>query len=360
MFFSIFVDYGFNLSATKEVSIFRDDQKKLTEIYSSVVVIKIILMLVSFVIFTILVFSIDKFSINKDLYFYTFLGVIGQGLFPIWYFQGLEKMKFITIINISTRLLFTVSIFILVKDESDYLLVPLLNSLGFIFSGFFSIYIVRRHFNQKFALSKVRLKFYFKSGYTIFISTVYTSFYRLLPINLLGIMHNMEIVAVYGIAEKLIRSLLSLYQPFVNSFFPFISKKFNISKKHALSINKKVLKFSLPFIFLMTTLLAYFSDVIMKLVGGGNLSESTVLLQLFSPLLIIIFIANIFGSQIMLHIGLEDKFKNTLKLASLVSLFIIPFSIYFYKEIGATLSVVFVELLVMLIFISHVYRKKQR
>ena len=49
IFFNIFVDYGFNLSATREVSVNRDNKNKLTEIYSSVISIKLLLLVVSFV-----------------------------------------------------------------------------------------------------------------------------------------------------------------------------------------------------------------------------------------------------------------------------------------------------------------------
>ena len=88
MFFSILVDYGFNLSATREISIHRDNKEKITEIFSTVIMIKVILIIVSFLILSILVFSFEIFLNNYKLYFFTFLMVIGQALFPVWYFQG--------------------------------------------------------------------------------------------------------------------------------------------------------------------------------------------------------------------------------------------------------------------------------
>jgi len=65
----------------------------------------------------------------------TFGTVLGQILFPVWFFQGVEQMRYITIINIVSKILFTIAIFVLVKQSSDYLLVPLLTSLGAIFAG---------------------------------------------------------------------------------------------------------------------------------------------------------------------------------------------------------------------------------
>ena len=114
IFFNILVDYGFNLSATREISVHRENKKKTTEIYSSVLTIKFILIILSFIILSFIVFIFEKFNSHIELYFITFISVIGQAFFPIWYFQGMEKMRYITIINISSKVIFTMAIFIFV------------------------------------------------------------------------------------------------------------------------------------------------------------------------------------------------------------------------------------------------------
>ncbi len=72
----------------------------------------------------------------------TFLLTFNELLLPIWFFQGIEKMKYITIVNLSARLLFVVTIFLFVYDREDYLIVPLLNGIGAMLAGCLSLYIV--------------------------------------------------------------------------------------------------------------------------------------------------------------------------------------------------------------------------
>ena len=239
MFFNILVDYGFTLSATREISINRNDNNKITEIFSSVMIIKIILILVSFIILSIILFSFEKFSSNWDLYYLTFLVVIGQALFPVWYFQGMEKMKYITIVNIASKLLFTIAIFIFIQNESDYILVPLLNGLGFILGGVLSLWIVYKNFNQSFALQSYQtLMIHLKDSSQFFLSRVSVGIYTSANVFVLGLFTNTTFVGYYSIAEKLYQAMQQFYHPVVQALYPYVAKERNITlfKKVFLSI----------------------------------------------------------------------------------------------------------------------------
>jgi len=125
-YFSVIVDYGFNLTATKDVSINRDNIDKLNEIFSSVMVIKFILLLISFIILVFLTSTFNKFGEYSTIFYLTFGMLIGQVLFPQWLFQGMERMKYITILNVLAKFIFLVAIFIFIHNKSDYWKVPLI------------------------------------------------------------------------------------------------------------------------------------------------------------------------------------------------------------------------------------------
>ena len=157
-YFSLVADYGFNLSGTREISIYRKNNLKLTRTYNAILQARLSLVLLGFIVMTVVVFSIPKFASDWKLYFLTYGMVVGNALFPTWFFQGMEKMKYITVLSVISKSIFTLSILLIVNSPSDYLWVPLLNSLGYVFIGLIALVIINRQFKIEFKFQKIKLK----------------------------------------------------------------------------------------------------------------------------------------------------------------------------------------------------------
>ncbi len=174
-YLNILVDYGFNLTATREVSIYREDKVRLNKIFNSVLFTKFFLLNIAFIF---LFIGVELFSVSPLLFIFSFGIVIGKALFPQWFFQGMEEMKYISYINIGAKVIFMLLIFVFIRKESDYLYVPLLNSLGFIISGIVALLIVVKKYNFKLHLSFNRVVFYLKEGFVVFLANLGSNFHR--------------------------------------------------------------------------------------------------------------------------------------------------------------------------------------
>jgi PST family polysaccharide transporter len=135
MYFAIITDYGFNLSATQDISVNRKNPERTSQIFSAVISIKMILFFISAILFTIIVFIFPIFKKDLLLFAITFVSVFGTALFPIWFYQGIEKMNYILVINVTVRTILTALIFLFIKQESDYILFAILNSISFVAIG---------------------------------------------------------------------------------------------------------------------------------------------------------------------------------------------------------------------------------
>jgi len=210
-YLSIITNYGFSLTATREISIHRENKDKVIEIFSSVMIIKFILMFVSFLLMSIFVFSIEKFSDHWEIYFFTFGTIVGQILFPGWFFQGMERMKYITYLNILAKSIFTIAIFIFVQEQDDYYMVPVLTSIGSIIAGVLSLIIIKKEFNINFEFQAInKVIFYLKDGWYIFIASLSGNFYGQGNIIILGLFTTPAIVGYYSVAVRLATAIVKI------------------------------------------------------------------------------------------------------------------------------------------------------
>lgn len=355
-YFQIITDYGFDLSATREIAIHRYDKSKVQEIYSSVMTIKFGLMLLSLLFLTILVFSFEKFKQDLEVYFLTFIIVVGNILFPMWFFQGMERMKYITYFNILAKGLFTVAIFIFVREQADYWKVPLLHGLALVLAGILSLFLICKYFDIKIKLPSIlQIKCQLKSGWHIFISTIAISLYTVSTTFILGLFTNNVIVGYYSAADRIVQAVKGLMTPVSQSLYPFISKKINESFNSGLYIIRKAFKYIAIFTGLISLCLLVFSYEIIYLVLGDGYTDSVYILMILSIHPFLIGLSNIFGIQTMLSLGKNKAFQNILVTASILNLVLSVVLIPYLKHIGSAISVTLVEFFVttsMLIYLQ--------
>lgn len=349
-YFVLLTDYGFNLSATRQIAININNQEKVAEIFSSVMIIKLILLLVSFFLMLFLVVFVNKFSQNWDVFLLTFGMVIGQALFPVWYFQGIEKMKYITYLHVGAKSFFTIFIFIIVKDREDYIYVPILNSLGFIVAGVASLYIVWSNFGIIIKIqSWGNIKYQIVEGWHVFISSIAVSMYTTSMTFILGLFSTNTIVGYFAAADKVIQAVKGLYVPVSQAIYPLIGKKINEDKKLGILLIKKIIKYVSTGMMLVSVFLFLLAGTVVDILLGEQYVGSTILLKIMAFLPFIVSLNNLYGIQTMLNLGLKKQFSYILLISALVGLLVSFALIPIYFAVGAAIALVSVEIMVTLL-----------
>jgi len=328
-YFTLVTDFGFNLTATKEISINRDLPEKISEIFSAVITIKVFLLLLSFISLLALTKFYNQFATEKTLYYYTFLTVIGSVLFPQWYYQGTEKMKFVTLITVATRIVFTGLIFIFVKNSDDYIIYALLNSMGFFVSGLIgfavSLYLMKVKFRF---LSITTIKRYFAEAWHIFLSTVSISLYTTSNSVVLGLFTNYTIVGYYTAAEKLFKVFQFMGMPFYQAVFPYFSKLYNENKSQALNHFNKIFKYVLIVSFFISLLLLLVGRYLVIFLYGSNFSESIILFSILSLILVPSWGNYVLGIQGMINFCYKELLARIIIYFGLFHIFLILIGTY--------------------------------
>lgn len=351
-YFTILTDYGFRLSATREISIHRDDKEKISEIFSSVMTIKFFLGMLSFIILVVILAFVPRFGNDWLIYIFTFGTVLGNICFPVWFFQGMESMKWITILNVISKVIFTICIFIFIRSESDYPYVALISSLGYLVAGIISLRIVFKNFKVKFILPKLEsIKYQLKEGWHIFVSQVAISGYTNSRIFAVGLFTNNTVTGYYTIAEK----LMNVVQTFplgslTQSLYPRLSKIYSESKERALSLMKKFQNFTTVGYLIGLPIVYFLAPWIVKLIAGNPYPEVILAFRLL--LLAVFFInANAFRVQFLLVSGKDNVYLKIHIIMGVVGLLLTFLMTYFFSFIGTAISLITIEFIVLILTI---------
>jgi len=361
-YFNVITDFGFSLTATREVSLNRDDNKKIIEIFSSVLTIKLVLLLLSLSILIILGYIFPIFGDDFTIFILSFGLVLGQMIFPQWFFQGMEKMQYVTYFNIGAKIFYTLFIFILINKRSDYYLVPLLNSLSFIISGLISLVIINRKFKVKFKVQRLCvLKKYFKDSFKVFKGTFSYSAIAPTTIFLTGSFFGNLIVGYYSAVEKMIRGIAYLASPIAQAIFPFLAKEFTENPKKTLKISIKISLSFLILTLLISLFLGFNAETVLAFLYKEDFITSftlkTYYIMLFFPPLY--GIVHTYCTQNLLIIKKFDTYGYTLMSAFIFSLIIYFLLMTLIGKLAAPFTVVITELYIALTLIFFIIKYRR-
>jgi polysaccharide transporter, PST family len=343
-YFIILTDYGFSLSATREIAIAKEQPARIKEIFSAVLATKIILAAVSFLILSAILRFVPRFSQNHLVYVYSFGTVIGNTLFPLWYFQGTERMKYITILNVIGGIIFAIGIFVFVDGPSDYLLIPLLYSLVSMATGIAGLYIAFRKFNIGFSFQRYAdIKQQLKAGWNIFSSSVAINAYTSTRIFAVGLLTSNTITGYYSIAER-IAGIIQTFPlaSFSQALFPRLTKIYLHNRKKAFRMMKKIQTFTTT-CFLISLPVAYaFASWIVMLIAGKPYPDAVITLRLL--ILSILFIgANAFKVQYLLVCGRTADYALIHVTMAAIGMPLIFVFIRYFSFVGAASATILIE-----------------
>jgi len=314
----IIVDFGFNTYATKEISIHRNDKSKINEIVSVVLTSKAILFILSLLILTISLSFIKQAYDYRILFYLSMWVCLYSVIFPVWFFQGIEKMKYITYLTLISRTIFLVLIFVFVKLPEHYLRVPAINGIGAITAGALSLYLILRKEKVSYKIPTYnQLKEYTTSALPFFVSNVSVKIFASSNKVILGAVLGMTEVAYYDLAEKIINVFRTVPLGIVRStIYPRVAKTKNIKIVKTTTIIMSI------YSLIIIVLLNIFAPTIITIIGGEQMLPSLPIIRLFSIIILTTHVSNYYITVGLWSFGYEKVFRNMMIYSSVLFLFL--------------------------------------
>lgn len=291
------IDFGFLLSATRAIAQVRDDPEQVGSIVGHVMVGKGLLSLAALAVLAVMSLFIPLLRQNPAYTALSFVQAVTTIFLVDFLFHGLERMHVITIRYFITRVITVALTLLLIRDDGDLLLIPVLEIVGNLAAiGWVWRDIRRSGIPVRFCSWRESLLM-LKESFVYFLSDMASTAFGALNTLIIGIVMTGRDVSVWGVAMTFVSAVQMMYTPITNSIYP------HMVREKSLGVIKKVLLIFLPIVTLGCVVVWFGAELLVILLAGRELLDAAPLLRWLIPLLFISFLAAIFGWPVLGAIG---------------------------------------------------------
>lgn len=325
-------DWGFNYTATRDVAKNRDNKQLVSLLFSRVLWARCLLMVLSLIFLSLFVYFIPVFRTNAAIIFISFLLIPGHILFPDWFFQALEQMKYITIFNLISKLIFTLAVFIFIKGKEQYLLQPLFISLGYVISGIIAIYYITAKWGYKIYKPDFNSIIQtIKESTDVFLNNITPNLYNSFSTILLGFWGGNIANGKFDAGNKMVVITQQFIQLISRVFFPFLARntnKFQLFEQLNLVIG-----------LLASFLLLISAPAFIHVFFTSEFHDAIYIMQILSVSIFFLIISNTYGTNYLIIINKEKELRNTTIICSVIGCILSFPLIYYFSMYGAALTI---------------------
>jgi O-antigen/teichoic acid export membrane protein len=321
-YFTLLINYGFDLSATRAIAANRDNLEERNRIFNEVIFAKCLLMALSAVAFAVSLYFIPQLREERAVAIFTFLICFSWVITPNWLYQGMQDLYRMAVFNLIIKVLFTAVILFVVQERSDYIWQPLAVSGAQIVVGLFSFFFAIRKYNITLQQAKLqRVLQLLWNERIIFFSMIVVNLYTTTNIVLLGLMQQPAQVGYYTAAWRLItiiQALISL--PLSQALFPFIGTAFSQGREKGLEIVRQLLPVVSLVTLSATVVLWLIGPFVIMILFGEQFEASVAVFRILAFLPVIIGWSNLLGIQTMINLKMDKTFFRITSIGAITSI----------------------------------------
>ncbi len=338
-YLQVLIEYGFEMSATREVAVSSKENNALCRIFTCVIYARFILFGIS-VLIAVAYLVVTKASLVLWVSLLVMLAcLIGYCVQQNWLFQGMMDMKYISIVVIVARTVSTILVFIFVKTENDIVTYSLLYSVSPLLGGFLGYLVAKKNYS----LHLVRVSFAdvigeLKKGWYVFTTQLSSIVFGSIGVTFLGIFSTDEVVGTFSAIQKIPNVMMLAWMPVSRVLYPIVSRQMKDSFEQGRNYVRKYRRIILPVFALGALLIGIFSRSVVRIVFG---SEYAVYSYWTIPLLVWFVLAvnnNFLGIQTLLASGHDREYSICFQFSVVCTILINLVLVYCFAGNGAALA----------------------
>lgn len=346
-YFTNLTDYGFNFSATRAIAEKREDQASVSRIFCTVYLIKILLALLGVIILALVIAFVPKIRSEWAFFGMAYLGVAGNVLFPTWYYQGIERMRFISAIVGAARVVAAALLFVFVHRPQDALIAVTIQSLGAVLAGLIGLGVALRMFRLRLNWPLPgEMRQMLVDGWHLFVSSAAIGLYTSTNVFLVGTLAGNVEAGFFSAAERLLRGMQALIGPVIQATFPHISTLRSESDERALTFLGKSLRWICGLTLVPSIGLLIFARPVALLCFGPQAGGAVSVVRWIAFLPVLSAASNVLGVNTMIPFGMDKQFSRIVIAAGITNVVLACLLIPHFGANGAGASILLAEVIV--------------
>lgn len=340
-YFILFGCVGLNLYGQREIAYVQHDKNKRNRVFWELVILRLCTVSISLMVFFFTLASHGKY---KFIFLIMSLDILASMVDISWFFQGIEDFKKIVVRNFIVKIAGVLLIFIFVQSEADLYLYVLCHSAT-LFLGNLSMWAYIPKLVEKVSFKSLDIKKHIKPTIVLFLPQIATSIYTVLDKTMIGFLTGSEEeVAYYEQGQKIVKIVLALVTSLGTVMLPRVANLFKLNEMDKVrEYLSKSFHFTFFLSFPMAFGLAAVSSNLVPWFFGAGYEKVIPNIMTIAPILVMISLSNIIGTQYLLPIGRQKEYTISVLtgccMNCIMNLLLIP---KFYS-IGAAIATVIAE-----------------
>lgn len=359
-YLQVLVEYGFGLTGARKAAT-NSDSNFLGKTHSTIICSRIYLLVLSIIVLGGIIIFSDVDAPQIECMLILFFMVVAVVFQQNWLFQGIAEMQNIAVINVVSRSISVILIFMFVKSPDDLYLYCFLYISNYLVSSLLGCIIVRRRYNVRFQIPQnVEIIDEIKNGWPLFVSLAMTKIFGSFGITVLGFISTKDEVGVYSAINKIPYVLTLLFAAISQTLYPFMCKSFQDSFSNGI---KSVKKMAVPIVSVFLAggiIIIVLRNTIVNVAFSSEYSSGTVLVIPFIVWVLFGIINNFLGVQILVASGHQKEYSTAFTI-SVCLMIVLMFVLGIEKgSIGVAVASMLSEMILSIILSFYISRIIQK
>lgn len=341
-YLAIAVEYGFALSGTREVARHRDSRERLANVLAGIMGAKLILLVPVVTLALAARRWVPIFRSHRDLFWAALSMGVGQSFSVMWYFQGLEQMRLVALLDFSARVLATVGIFVLVRTAGDEWKVLALQGGAIFLLMLVAVILAYRQVPFRFPTPRLAWDA-LRMGWSMFLFRGAVSLYTVGNAFILGLFASPTFVGYFAGAEKISRAVIGLLNPVSQTLFPRLSHLVEHERDRAVRLARLGVLLMGTGGAVLGLIVFLLAPQMVRIILGQGYAPAVPVLRILALLPPLIALSNVFGIQWMLPLGMDRPFNAIILMGGVLNLLLAFLLASRYAALGMAVTVVTAE-----------------